>query len=59
MKNSSPKLPNPDGIKQIRERYQKRKEERLKKYDELAEALRKKNPAKKIAKNKNLPDAEL
>lgn len=57
MKNSSTKLPNPDGIQQIRERYQKRKQERLKNYDDLAEALRRKNPIKKIAKN--LPDAEL
>lgn len=38
---NSPKLPTPDGIKQIRKRYQIRKETCLKKYDALAEAIRK------------------
>lgn len=59
MNTNNPKLPNPNAVKELRERNKKRKEDRLKKYDELAEALKKKIPVKKIAKNNGLPDAEL
>lgn len=59
MNTNSPKLPNPNAVKELRERNKKRKEDRLKKYDDLAEALKKKNSVKKIAKNNGLPDAEL
>ncbi len=59
MNENNPKLPNPNAIKELRERNKKRKEVRLKQYDELAEALRKQNLTKKIAKNSGLPDAEL
>lgn len=59
MNTNNPKLPNPNAVKELRERNKKRKADRFKKYDELAEALKKKNPVKKIAKNNGLPDAEL
>lgn len=59
MSNEKVKLPNPNAIKELKERYYKRKNERLKEYDKLAEVLKKKTPAKKIAKSNNLPDVEL
>lgn len=59
MSEQSPKLPNPSAVAELRERFNKRKEERLKNYNELAEAWKKKNPSKKIAKNNDLSDVEL
>lgn len=59
MSNEKVKLPNPNAVKELKERYYKRKEDRIKKHDELAEIWKKKTPAKKIAKNNNLPDIEL
>ncbi len=59
MSEETPKLPNPNAVKELRERFNKRKEERRKKYGEFADALKKKNPAKKIASDSGLPDVEL
>lgn len=59
MNKNNPKTPNPNAIKELRERNKKRKDARLRKYDELAEAFKKQNPIKKIAKKSDLFDAEL
>jgi len=58
MSFDKPKLPNPNAVKELRKRYNKRKEERMKKYDEIADAFKKQAP-KKIATNNNLSDIEL
>lgn len=59
MNNEKVKLPNPNAVKELKDRYNKRKEDRLKKHVDLAEIWKKKTPEKKIAKNNNLPDVEL
>ena len=59
MNKFNPKLPNSNAIKELRNRNKKRKEARLEKYNELAEALKNQKSTKKIAKNSDLPDAEL
>lgn len=59
MSNEAPKLPNPNSVKELRELYNKRKEERFKKHKELGEILKKKAPLKKIAKPSDLPDVEI
>lgn len=59
MKNKDIKFPKPNAVQELRERYNKRKEERLRKYDELAEVLKKQSPLKKTAKGSNPLDAEL
>lgn len=59
MKENDIKPPKPNAVQELRERYNKRKAERIRKYDDLAEALKKKSPVKKIAKGSNPPDAEL
>jgi hypothetical protein len=59
MSEQNPILPNPNAVAELRERSNKRKEERLKNYKELAETWKKKSPSKKIAKNSDLPDVEL
>lgn len=59
MNDEKPKLPKENAVKEMRSRLQKLKEERRKHYGEFAEALKKRYPAKKIAKNTDLPDADL
>jgi hypothetical protein len=59
MNNETPKLPNPNAVHELRDLYNKRKEERYKKYKDFAEILKKKTPAKKIAKPNNLPETEV
>ena len=59
MENKGIKLPNPNAVKELRERSNRRKEERLENYKEIAEVWKKKTPSKKIAKNSDLPDVEL
>lgn len=59
MSNEAPKQPNPNAVKELREPYNKRKEERFKKHKNFAEILKKKLPLKKIAKPGDLPDVEI
>lgn len=59
MSNEIPKLANPNAVKELRDPYNKRKEERLKKHKNFAEILKKKLPLKKIAKPSDLPDVEI
>jgi hypothetical protein len=59
MSEQAPKLPKPYAVAELRERSNKRKEERLKNYKDLSEAWKKKNPSKKIAGNSEPPDVEL
>jgi hypothetical protein len=47
MNVKNPKLPNPNAVAELRERSNKRKEERQKNYKEIAEVWKKKNPSKK------------
>lgn len=58
MRTDEVKLPNPEAIKELRERYDRRKRERLKRYPEFVETLRKRIPLRKIAKQCSA-DAEL
>lgn len=58
MSNETTRLPNPDAVKQLRNLNKKRKEERLKYYNELAKVWKKKNPEKKIAKTSDHTDVE-
>lgn len=58
MSNDEVKLPNPNAVKELRERHTKLKEDRLKNYKRLGEFFKKKTPSKKIAKSNDLPDAE-
>lgn len=53
------KLPKPNAVKELRERYYKRKEERSKKYKELVEIFKKQMPTKKTAKTNGQKDVEL
>lgn len=48
MNSEKPKLPKPNAVKELRELYNKRKEERLKKYDDFAEKIKNQSPKKKI-----------
>lgn len=59
MNSKSPKLPNPNAVKELRDLYNKRKEERFKKHKDFLEILKKKTPLKKIAKPNDLPDVEV
>lgn len=59
MNNKTPKMPNSNAVQELRDLYNKRKEERYKKHKDLAEILKKKAPLKKIAKSNNLPDVEI
>jgi hypothetical protein len=59
MSNETPKLPNPNAVKELRDLYNRRKEERFKKHKEFGEILKKKSPIKKIAKTSDLPDVEI
>lgn len=58
MSDQKPMLPNADGIKQLRELYKTRKAARKSKYNELADALKKKDPVKKIAKEADISDLD-
>lgn len=57
MSKEEVKLPNPHPIKELRNRLKKLKEDRIKHYDVLIKAWKKK-PAQKIAKS-NRSDAEI
>lgn len=59
MSNETPKLPNPNAVSELRDLYNKRKEERFKRHKDFAEILKKKAPVKKIAKPTDLPDVEV
>ena len=59
MSTENPKIPNSNAVKELRERYLKRKEDRRKKHGELAKVWKKKSPTKKIAKDSDLTDIEL
>ena len=59
MSNEAPKLPNPNAVKELRELYNKRKDERFKKHKELGDILKEKAPLKKIAKSSDLTDVEI
>lgn len=59
MEFEKPKLPKPNAVKELRERYYKRKEERSKKYSDLVEIFKKQSPTKKSAKINDQKDVEL
>jgi len=46
MNFDKPKLPSPNAVKELHKRYNKRKDDRMKKHDELAEAIKKQAPEK-------------
>jgi hypothetical protein len=58
MTDEIPKLPNPNAVRELRDLYNKRKEQRHKKYKDFAEILNNKIPMKKSAKSNSLPDVE-
>ena len=59
MPESKPKLPNPNAVKELRERYQNLKNKRKAPKD-LIDLFRKEKSDKKTAKdNPDLPDVEL
>lgn len=46
MSKEEVKLPNPNAVKELRERYNIRKQERMKKFKEFAKILKKKGTTK-------------
>lgn len=58
MNNQEPKLPKQNAVKELRKRLKNLKEDRMKHYDKLIDAWKKK-PAKKIASPDKSSDVEI
>ena len=59
MSKNEAKLPNPNAVKELHERHQRLKKERLSQYDKLAEYFKKKKPTEKVALPSNSSDVEI
>ncbi len=59
MSKNEVKLPNPNAVKELRERHERLKKERLSQYDKLAEFFKKKKPTEKVASPSKSSDVEI